>query len=586
MIINKNISATAHSIFYLILLCFSTLTTAKNLSVSLPKELNSALKKNIFAHLGDLPQTQSERASFLYEAKDHTAQALRALGYYQAKITSTVDKKNNKLWHLHLLINLQQPTIIEDISVSLEGDALTDEAFLSLVRNIKIKHGDILNQGEYEQIKTQLTSLGLNRGYFQGHIKVGKIAIHESYEQAKIEIIYDSGIRYRFGDVSFGQFDIETQMLNKVIPFHHGDYFTTEKLFLLQSQLQQTQFFGSSIVVPDKENSDDGFLPIKVSLTKAKSHYFDLGIGYSTDTEFRYSIGWRTPLINRYGHRQETKFEYSRINPKARFIYSIPLDHPIKNLLQFQLTLNDDKYGDLSSTYLDYKLANLRIFSRWSAQFYLRYLGEKWSVNTIKHESEHVLPGITLSKTWRKGSQLDPSWGFSQFYTLEGGSTAFGSDTDVMRLYGRWRYITSLSPKHRFVMRAELGTSIIDTGKKDSLPPSLRFYAGGDQSIRGFAYQSLGTQEVDASGKSIVVGGTRLAVASLEYQYYFTENIRAILFTDGGNASDENKYEPVYSVGTGAHYISPIGPIRLDVGYTISEDDPSWRVHFTLGTEL
>lgn len=563
---------------------------AENLRVSIENKIPSDVSRNILAHIGTMPETESERVSFLYGIDDHIDQAINALGYYRARITKTLDKTNDKRWNLALTVELNEPTLIRNIVVRVVGEAAEDEAFISLMAEQPIKSGDKLHQGVYEDIKSKLASLGIDRGYFLGEISTSKVALHESFAHADIEIIYDSGQRFKFGKIHFSEFDIQQSLLQKVVPFKEDEYFTTEKLYRLQSQLQRTQFFGSAIAIPDKSNMEANTVPINVDLTKAKSHYFDFGIGFATDTDFRYSVGWRTPLINRFGHRQETKIEYSKVNPKFRFIYSIPLSHPINDILQLQLTLNDEKYGDLTSIFKDYKVANQRIYQNWAMQFYARALRENWTFDGIANDVNYLLPGITISKSNSRGSQLDPSQGFSQVYGIEAGSKKMRSEIDLVRLYARWRYIYTLFPDHRIVLRGELGATYIDQEDKKYLPPSLRFFAGGDQSIRGYAYQSLGTKETitqgENAGKEIVVGGTRLAVASLEYQYYFNKTMRGILFTDMGNASDELKFKAVQSVGTGFHYISPIGPIRFDVGYTISEPDPSWRLHLTLGTEL
>ena len=84
----------------------------------------------------------------------------------------------------------------------------------------------------------------------------------------------------------------------------------------------------------------------------------------------------------------------------------------------------------------------------------------------------------------------------------------------------------------------------------------------------------------------IVIGGTNMVVASLEYQYYFSNTWRGALFFDAGSVNDNDKLEPVFSVGPGLHYISPIGPIRMALGYSLSEENPSWRIHFSIGAEI
>ena len=116
------------------------------------------------------------------------------------------------------------------------------------------------------------------------------------------------------------------------------------------------------------------------------------------------------------------------------------------------------------------------------------------------------------------------------------------------------------------------------------------FFAGGNQSIRGFAYQSIGNeidvQKSNGKNKTLVVGGDRLVVASLEYQYYFNENWRGALFVDGGDAFDSGEFELNYGAGFGIHYMTPVGAVRVELANSLSDDNPDWRLHFTVGAEF
>ena len=581
--------------FWCLTLSYSTLiyANATNLRVELKGDLSKSIQSNIYAHLGELPKNKTQRTSFIFSAKENTEVALQALGYYQSNIAlSTQDFKDNKPWVLTIDVTLNKPTRVKLIDINILGEAQSDPAFAELLEELPISENDILNHRHYEEIKTRITSLGLSRGYFDGSLSKSRLEINEQLNQAKIKITYQSGYRYKYGDINFSPFEIEPELLNVLIPFKPGDEFTTHSLYQLQDQLQRTQYFSNSLVMPDVEASKGNIVPINVNLSPTKSHFFDVGLGYGSDTKFRVSAGWRTPLLNRYGHKQETKIEYSKINPTGRFTYSIPLSHPVDDLLQLQILAKDDEYGDISSKSYEFKVGNVKVLNQWNAQFYLRHLTENWRLLTVENnpKAQFLLPGMSWTHTRRAGPALDPSWGFSQLYTFEVASKEAYSEIDLIRAYARWRFITTPLDRHRVVMRAELGSAFIDNDEKHLLAPSLRFFAGGSQSIRGFDYNSLGSNiPIDGNEygqDTLVIGGTQLAVASIEYQYYVTDNIRGVIFSDGGNADEKEKFEFVYSVGSGIHYISPIGALRMDFGYTISEDDPSWKVHINLGMEL
>lgn len=588
----------------LLIICFVIFTTsyklyASNLTVKINGQLSKTLNKNVLSHLGTLPNTELERSAFIYSAENNTINALKALGYYQAKVSSIINKKT---WVLTLAVELGSPTLLDEILINIEGEANNDDAFKALLSEVNIKSGDVLHHGQYENLKSALIALGLQRGYFDGQLTLNKIAIKNNYQNADLTLLYNSGPRYQFGDISFNYFALEPELLASLTPFKADQYYTTKAFHQFQQQLQATQYFSNVITTPSEKISNAAenkfYVPIDVSLTPAKTHQFDLGIGYATDTEFRLSAGWRTPLINKYGHFQEVKIEYSKDNPLGRFIYSIPLSHPTNDLLQFKLSVENEDYADLYTKFVSVQIGRVVNEGNWQRQVYARFHDEAWrydlndeNPNIIWGETDkehYIIPGVMWSRTSRTGSPLDPSSGFRQTYNIEGAHLEAGSDNSFFRVHGRWNYITTLAPSHRFVARAELGAIFID--RDAELAPSLRFYTGGDQSIRGFAYQSIAS-EVPASSvpdntKTIVVGGTRLVVASVEYQYYLNDKWRMSLFSDGGSANNKDKFKLVYSVGSGVHYMSPVGPIRLDLAYGVDEDDKNWRLHINLGAEL
>jgi len=583
----------------LVFLVLSYDANASNLKATLNGELPKAVEKNILSYLGKLPETELERSAFIYSAKDNAYKALQSLGYYQADIIAVVEKDP---WQLILTITLHEPTIINNINFQVDGEAKYDHAFIALMNNHDMQQGDKLHHGKYETLKSDLLSLALQRGYFNGILIDSNITIKEGYRLADITISYDSGPRYRFGKIIFDDFDLDPALFSSLIPFKTGAYYSTKDFHQLQHQLQSTQYFSSVIAAPadkieDRKNNQYT-IPINVSLTPAKSHLFDFGVGYATDTQFRLSAGWRTPLINKYGHFQETKYEYSPKNPTGRFIYSIPLSHPSEDLLQFKVTIENEDYADLTTKFYSAQTSRVIRKNNWNRQIYTRFHQEAWTYdldenkpNIIWSEEDNVqyiIPGITWSRTIREGSALDPSAGFRQTYNIEGAHLNAGSDNSFFRVHGRWNFITTLKPKHRLVTRAELGAIYID--RDAQLAPSLRFYAGGDQSIRGFAYQSIGATIPSSSDPneedSIVVGGTRLMVASIEYQYYLNKKWRLALFSDAGNVANKGEFEPVYSFGTGIHYMSPVGAVKFDLAYGIDDDDKDWRIHINLGAEL
>lgn len=579
-------------LFFLLLVLFTSLSVlSSSLIVNVSDKLPKVASQNIKAYLGELPKSENERSAYIYAAKKRVLNALKAVGYYQSVVTTSVSKDLDKnVWTLTVDIKLNEPTIVSSVNLEIEGEAKDDPAFISFLDNIPISSGDKLHHGIYEKLKSNLTSLGLDRGYFNSKFTSSKIAIHKNLQTADILIYFESGPRYKFGEVKFSTFNLNQELLEQLVPFQEGDFYHSTLLHNFQNVLDETQYFGSVVVHPKSDNVTNSLLPIEVSLDKAKSHEIDLGVGYATDTKARFSLGWKTPLINRFGHRQESRFSYSTVNPTGRFIYSIPLTHANNDVLKLQALLEENDFADITSRYSSFQVGRVYLEKEILRQPYIRYLTENWSFDGVDYKGKYFIPGLSWSDTKRKGNLLDPSKGFREYYSIEGGHEALGSEASFIRLNARWKYISLLAPNHRIVARAELGYIHADKDVGAELSPSLRFYAGGDQSIRGFAYQSVGPTvtytEKGKTSEEFVTGGTNMVVASIEYQYYFSKEWRGALFFDSGSVNNTNKLDLVYSVGPGIHYMSAIGPIRFALGYPISEKDKSWRVHFSLGADL
>lgn len=155
-----------------------------------------------------------------------------------------------------------------------------------------------------------------------------------------------------------------------------------------------------------------------------------------------------------------------------------------------------------------------------------------------------------------------------------------GSDTNL--LYGTvlLKGLTTVWDDHRLLGRIQFGGSATNGYK--SIPPSLRFFAGGDQSVRGYDYQSLSPK--NSQGDRI--GGRYMMAGSVEYQYSVAEKWRIATFIDQGNSFDKLELPSLKTgVGVGVRWVSPVGPIRVDLAHAMN-DDGGIRLHFSMGPEL
>lgn len=578
--------------------------------------VNKSLKKNIEAHLGTLPKSSVQRRAYLFNAKDNITAALQAMGYYHSVIKQNTVQNEKAAWVLNIAVTLGQPTRLQWIDIRIEGELLDDPIFNQWLNQLKIRPGDRLDQGDYEQMKSQLVSMALARGYFDGEYTQSQIIVNRDLNLAKINLYYQSGDRYHLGDVTFEGSTLEPDLLNDLIPFKSGDPYSSTDLNHLNQKLLNTGYFSNIQVLPLMSQAKEDVIPINVNLSPRPNHSIKLGlgadIGNTTDNniEPRVSVTWQTPQINRYGHSQTTTAQWSLDRPKLLTSYSIPLTDPLNDLLKIRFGIIRDYYGitqeystssqkyyntgQLDSTqYLIGVARQRRLKDKWVFSYSVEALKEKYNQSDVNYDPLFILFGSSLSKTVRGDNSLDPKSGYLQSYSVDYGDPELGSTVRLLKLEAKFKWINTFFTKHRFVSRLDLGINYTDDSSLEEISPSLRFFAGGDQSIRGYSYNELGPyiDYTDSDGNQIreVVGGRYLIVGSLEYQYYFTPSWRAAAFIDAGNAYDTGQFDPVVSVGPGIAWISPIGPIRLDLGIGLQKNDTldrPWRIHIMMGSEL
>ncbi len=572
-----------------ILLGASTSVLASSLSYTV-EGVRGTLQDNIEAWLGEEPQTSQARSVFLARLDERLDSGLQSLGYYRSDIETSIDKTGDE-WQLTIAIAPNDPVLLSRVDVRLLGGATEDPEFKKLLENIPLLPGKKLNHGDYEDVKRSILSTGQRLGYFDGEYTTRRINIDPMKNTAAVELIYNSGLRYRFGELRFDQEQFDPSLVDSLRTFQSGEYFDLALLQEFQAQLQRTHFFSGVVVRPQLQEALDHNMPVLLQMYPAKRHSFDLGVGFSTDTQERVSLTWRSPKLNRFGHSQESRIEYSPINPSGRISYNIPLSHPLNDVLQLSARLEDNEFGDINSRQKELAVRReIKSAEGWIRSYFLRSLDESWELDSIHNNNAYVLPGITLAHKRRRGLLVDPSGGFSQLYRVEGGSEDLGSDIDLLRIYGNFTYIVTPVMRHRIVGRVELGAVFIEAQDRKDLAPSLGFFAGGSQSIRGYGYQSLGNEvaveDSDGQVMSRTIGGDRLFVASLEYQYYVNDTWRAALFVDAGDAFDEGEFDVNVGVGFGVHYVTQVGAIKIEVANGVSEDDPSWHLHINIGAEF
>ncbi len=543
------------------------------------KGIDGALEDNVKAYLSSIPEKDySTSLRFQARLDQSITEALNALGYYHAKISYSISERNDEL-----IVNIHKglPVKIKVMDVVISGEAKEDEEFANLIAKSPLKVGRILNQGEYDSLKSGIRNLALQRGYFNGDFKLNKLEVIPELNEANVRLHYDSGIRYHFGPVEITGSQIWENRVESMRPFEIGEPYLVSDVGEYNQNLSNTDWFSSVFVEPDLSKLEDGReLPIKVSLAPAAKNQIETGIGYSTDTGVRGTLKWKKPWVSARGHSFNTALSLSKPEQTITAGYKIPLDDVLREYYQLQFGLKHLDNRDTES--LESNLAVERHWltdGGWHKTVYVRHLYENFSQGLQDDGVQFVLPGATFSRTRVRGGSM-PMWGDKQSVTVEYGDPALLSETRVLRLLGRSSWIRGIGENHRGLFRLEGGANITEEFEK--LSPSLRFFAGGDNNIRGYGYESI--SPVDESGA--LTGAKYILSSTLEYQYRVYGNWWAATFYDIGDAFNDTP-EWKSGAGVGIRWASPVGPVSFDFAWGLDEKpNNEFRIHFSLGPEL
>ncbi|TEW53007.1 outer membrane protein assembly factor [Psychromonas sp. RZ5] len=570
-----------------LILTFIPLKANAEVSFDISGVGNDKALDNLNVFLKALSQpTDADNESYLIEVKETSKQSLIALGYYQARITTTVKgEPDNQV--VQIKVNLGARTSISKLDLRLTGEALQDKNFQKLLVDFPIQEGQSLDHGVYESAKNSLISLAQHYGYFDAKYTKATVEVTQKNNQATVNLWFDSGIRYQFGEIIFDTHTPADQFVHSLRRFEAGDAYDTDKLNEFNQDLKETGYFNSITILPAiasttgdhyKENKERK-IPLHLITYMRPQDSFNTGLGYSTDEGVRGKFRWTRPWINHYGHSIETNFVASTYKQEATLTYQIPMEDPLYNYFSFQSGYkNLDQNDTNTEQYITSVNRHWRLDNDWLRTLYIRYDNESGIQGQETFGTELILPGISFSRTRSRGG-VNVHWGDRQLVFFEFANESLLSSSSVIKAFGQNKIIRTYG-NHQFINSAELGGIFAETIY--DVPSSMRFFTGGDQSIRGYDYEEIAPTDAD----DFLVGGFYLATTSFEYRYAITQNWKMALFTDLGTATDDFS-EPL-SIGSGAGIVwtSPVGPIRLYVAKPFTETGDSFKLHLMIGPEL
>ncbi|WP_414704542.1 autotransporter assembly complex protein TamA [Pseudoalteromonas lipolytica] len=554
---------------------FSAETIIKDYKI---QGVNGDLEKNVALYIKPLIDEKTSKA-LQRHAKSQVKASLKALGYYKPVVKIKFDNAEQLI-----IVDIERGPVtrISDVDITISGAGKADPEFMVAVDSISLKPGDFLNHAKYEAARKRIESQLLELGYFDAKWHAHTLAVSLKKNSAKITFNVDTGPRYQFGEITIGNQTPAEKYIRSLAEFKAGQPYKSTEVSDYNLALSSTPYFTSVRVYADIANRKDGKVPVNVDVLHKPANSYEVGGGFSTDLGPKVRFKWSKPCITQDGHYLESNLNVSEKQQDISLGYTVPVNDPNDDLWRFSVgyKLEDKLTNDVYSKILTAQLQRQWLTDdEWVRTAFLRRDRETYQIGDEEQSSKMLMQGISYAKKDTEGGTT-PYEGYQWLISAEFGLKDMFSTTNILRLQLQNAWLTTVADRHMIFLRANLGAMLVDD--IDNVPFSLRFYAGGDQSVRGFAYQSISPE--DEKGR--LIGGKYLATGTVEYNYQFAEHWRAAVFVDSGTATNDFTDRVEVGAGFGFRYLTPVGPVRIDHAWGLTKESKSTRLSITIGPEI
>lgn len=505
--------------------------------------------------------------------------ALEPFGYYDPTIEKTLEL-DEECWRATLRIDAGKPVVLRNIDVSIATPPEGTTDFYDIESSSPLVAGTPLRHADYETLKESLQVRAAERGYADASFTRNIIDVWPDERAADISLEYESGPRYDFGEIRIEDNFLEDSLVRAFLEFDTGMPFDSRLLNQAYSDLSLSGYFSRIELLPVYEEASNQKIPIRVLLEPADRIEYTIGAGYSTDTGPRFRAGFENRRLNSKGHRFKSNIDISPIIQGITAEHRRPMADPRSEWLSYTAALTREDSSTFKSDIARVGFRRSKRISRnWLRTLSTDFSYERFDVGAESRRTRLTLPGVSFDHK-RADRDIFPTRGRRLTVDFRGTGEFLGSDTSFLQTVANGRLVRSISSKSRLLARATIG--ITAKSEFDELPPSIRFFAGGDESVRGFGFQSLGPR--DDLGN--VIGGSNLLVASIEYEHLLRGNFYGAVFLDAGNAFDNLDFDAAVGAGFGVKWFSPVGPLRFYLAHPLNKSDRNVRLHVRLGADL
>jgi translocation and assembly module TamA len=555
--------------------------------------------------------------------------ALRPFGYFEPKVRSTVTASKPGKWQVTITIDPGQPVILTKVDIHVVGPGASSPLFTRITSKLPFHAGERLNQAQYEGVKSDLLRTAATYGYLDATLTRHELLVDPTKHTASISLELATGERYRFGATTIEQHAVKEKLVRRYLRYRQGDPFDLTEVLRTQFALDDTEYFSDLEVLPGTPDRATRTVPVSIRAATSRPNVYSFAGGYATDTGARGILSWQDRRVNSYGHKMSVDLEAAQVTKYSlQSRYVIPIGDPAVENLTLAGTVEQRQLADVDARTDSIGPSLTRVTGRWQTVWFVNAVHATGTVQTTASgalntanaciagasgpgaacssnvtigipTSDMLVPGVDVASV-PKGYLGEPMFEHGFFAEIRGSQGAFGSNADFIQLHVQLERVFALAPKWHLLLRDEFGATFASHFAQ--MPPVMRFFAGGEDSVRGFAYNDLSpTQQYCLPGNQICdlakAGGKDVITGTVEFDRDLPRNFGVAAFFDYGNAFNHfgAQCAPVsgpapaqcsgliqYGAGLGFRVRLPVLTLGIDIGQPLSQSGgPRLYINFS-----
>jgi len=548
---------------------------------SLRKDLESI--SDTFSLRGRFPPTLNLLRHRSQKDIELFQKVLRAQGYYDAKITIEIDE-NAEPARVSFQVSLGPVYVFKSIEIDVSGKAKGLK--LPTPDRLGLKAGQPARAKPVVDAEQALLTAMKNKGFPFPKIAERRVVVDHKSRDVTVNFDIDPGPEARFGSTGIeGLQSVEKKYVLDKLPWQKGEKFDASLLSEYQQRLTATKLFSIVRIDYAEKLDKHDLLPVVVKITERKHRSVRAGAAWSSDEGIGGKLTWEHRNLFHNGERLYLGIVASQIDLSVQSAFEKPAFLRDDQSLATSFNIADETTDAYDSQNVDGTLLiDRKIREKMILGAGLGFRSSK--VTQLEQTADFQLLYLPAHFDWdRSNNLLDPTSGgrlkvqLAPYYDVAKSNLGFVKGLLVYSHYFK------LLDKPFILFAGRIAAGSVSGADFNDIPADLRFYAGGGGSIRGYAYQKVGPL---VEGDPI--GGRSLLEFSAELRFKVTETIGFVVFLDGGSAFEAtypNFDETIrWGAGPGVRYYTPIGPLRLDIGFPLNKRadiDDSYQIYVSIG---